>query len=140
MNDDRVYTVEDFWDGPREGFATFRGRAYHFRCIFDEAADDWSDRFHLTPVSEEALAAAREAWQIWLRWEEAFVARKTTEATHPALPPDRTRYEQLKKISDASVDANLNLSFVARGDFRSSDSVSADEDAMLRVKWHVTAA
>ncbi len=139
MNDDQVFTVEDFWDGPREGFATFRGRPHHFRCIFDEAADDWTDRFHVTPVSDEALAAAREAWEIWLRWEEALVAGETTEETHPALPADRPRYEQLKKIYDGVVDGNQSVSFIARGEFRSSDGAPTD-DAMLRVKWRVTAA
>lgn len=53
---DRVLTVADYHDGPREGVAMFRGRPHSYRCVFDQDADAYSDRFELTPITDDAAA------------------------------------------------------------------------------------
>jgi len=67
---ERVYTVNDYWDRPRAGFADVDGQPHAYRSIWREDLDDWDpdNRFLLQPVSSELLALAREAWEIWLRW------------------------------------------------------------------------
>ena len=39
-----------------------------------------------------------EDWEIWLRWERAFKQGETTQETHPVLPEDRQRHEELENI------------------------------------------
>src|SRR5688572_206277 len=80
---ERVYTVMDFYDGPRSGFADFGGAPHAYRSIWREDLDDWDpdDRFELSPVAGETLALALEDWAIWRRWEEAFYAGETVDTT-----------------------------------------------------------
>ncbi len=53
MNDpyETVHNVDDYYDGPREGVADFHGSAHVFQCVWDEAANNWSERFTLSPVA-----------------------------------------------------------------------------------------
>jgi hypothetical protein len=57
-----VYLVDDYWDGPRSGIASYRGQPHAFACIFDEERGDWSDVFVLRPLSEETLRRVLEEW------------------------------------------------------------------------------
>ena len=59
---ERVYTVYDFYDGPRAGFADFDGAPHAYRSIWREDLDDWDpeDRFQLWPVPPDVLALALE--------------------------------------------------------------------------------
>jgi hypothetical protein len=66
--------------------------------MFDIASDGYSDLFELRPIDEETLRLAVEDWAIWLRWEEAFHAGRVDLSTHPALPDERPRHEQLKAL------------------------------------------
>jgi hypothetical protein len=128
---DQIYTVEDYWDGPREGFATFEGRPHHYKSIFDESEDDWTQTFRLTPIEPDILPLVLEAWGIWSRWKEAFDAGKTTLASHPALPEDKARADYLVSVISEFVPRNESRSFVARGEFHSDPQ---------GVTWHVAAA
>jgi hypothetical protein len=93
-----VYTVTDFFDGARGGVADFEGKPHAYRCVFDDTKNNWTDEFLLIPISQETHQLALEDWQIWLRWEEAFKAGEVLMASHPALPQDRVRHEQLKSL------------------------------------------
>src|SRR5579863_2362436 len=94
---DTVYVVDLFHDRPIEGFANFEGSPHHFRCEFDHDADEYSDVYCLTPISAATLQLVVERWQIWLRWNAAFRAGETSLDTHPALPNENARYDELKK-------------------------------------------
>ena len=37
-----IVWVDDWWDGPVEGMATYQGRDCWFRAIFDTEADEWT--------------------------------------------------------------------------------------------------
>lgn len=52
---------------------------------------------------DEAFRLALEDWEIWTRWEKAFKAGQTTENTHPALPEDAARHEQIGSILDGQL-------------------------------------
>ena len=135
---DEVYTVADYWDGPRAGVANFRGEPHVYECIFDEAQDDWSDQYRLTPIGQDALEAVREQWEIWSRWRAAFDAGATLLDTHPALPHERERYLQLKGVLDRAVVQNQPRSFVAQGKFTAgrSDVLHGDLRS-FKVTWHL---
>lgn len=93
-----VYTVTDWYDGPREGIADFNGMPHLYQWQFDNAKDDWADTLLLTPVDEETFRLALEDWAIWVRWEQAFFEGQATQETHPALPEDQARHGELQRL------------------------------------------
>lgn len=117
---ERVYTMTDYYDGPRGGVANFRGAPHLYRSVYldSETWDPDEDRFELQPISSEALKLALEDWAIWRRWEDAFHAGQTDESTHPALPEDRARHEVVEAALARELAATANRRFIVRGDFR----------------------
>jgi hypothetical protein len=97
-NYESVYTVTYYYDGPRGGIADFHGKPHVYSSVFDETADDWSDAFLLQPIDEETFRLAMEVWAIQCRWDHAYHAGQTTQATLPALPSERVRYDELSAI------------------------------------------
>lgn len=95
-----VFTVTEYYDGPRKGIANYQGKPHFYECIFDEAKDDYSELFRLTPLDSEAFQVAMEDWEIWRKWEFAFHGGKTGIGTHPALPHEAERHAELKSILD----------------------------------------
>ena len=89
--------MPDWYDGPRGGIANFKGRPHAYASLFDEA-QGYSDTFLLMPIDEELFQLALEDWGIWLRWNEAFHAGKAPIETHPALPKERSRHEELNAL------------------------------------------
>ena len=115
--DEIVYTVTDFYDGPRGGIANYRGTAHVYSCLSDESADDWSGTFLLQPIDDETFRLAMEDWAIWCRWEKAFHSGQTTQATHPALPVERARHEDLSAILKSRMQVDPKQAVRARGRF-----------------------
>jgi hypothetical protein len=77
---DEVFTVTEYYDGPCQGIANFRGRAHFYD--FDEAKDDDSNLYRLTPVGLRILDLAMEDWAILEMWESAFHTGRTTLESH----------------------------------------------------------
>ncbi len=92
-----VYTITDWYDGARRGIADLYGKPHYYENPWNESEQDWSEIYFLKLLDDETFALAMEDWEIWLRWERAFKDGKTTQETHPALPEDKQRHEQLKK-------------------------------------------
>jgi hypothetical protein len=112
-----VHTVTDYYDGPRGGIADYQGKPHIYSSLWDKAADNWSDTFLLQPVDEETFRLAMEHWAIWCRWERAFQAGQTTKATHPALPDERTRHNELAAILTPRLQVNPKQAIRAKGRF-----------------------
>ena len=128
-----VYTVEDWWDGPVAGLADHGGRPHAYLREFDPGDDDWTPVFELWPVDEETLRLARERWAIWVRWRTAFHDKQTDMSTHPALPEDRARYEELRKRLGERWERPPGADTVrAVGKFR---ALAEGEEGELRVRW-----
>jgi hypothetical protein len=100
---EKVFTVTEYYDGPRQGVANFKGQPHFYDCIFDQERSNYSNLYRLTPVGPQIFALAEEDWAIWERWESAFHVGNTTRETHPALPQDRARYEEIRAALDASL-------------------------------------
>lgn len=115
---ERVYTVHDYDDGPRGGLADFGGAPHAYRSLWDADAEDWEETFSLSPVTAEQVALVMEDWAIWCRWQVAFHAGETTEETHPALPADRARHEELKPLVDRALEIDPARRRIAVGTFR----------------------
>ena len=117
---ERVYTVNDFYDRPRAGFADLDGLPHAYRSIWREDLDDWDpqDRYELSPVSAELLSLALEDWAIWQRWKDAFHSGRITDVSHPALPGDRDRHAELAPVIERALEIDPMQRQVAVGEFR----------------------
>ena len=132
-----VYTVTDYYDGPRVGVADFNGAPHLYEAEWDEAAGDYADTFKLSPLDRETFEHALEAWDIWLRWNKAFRNGLETLETHPALPADRPRHNQLEEL------LRVRLVTAARpvrafAEFRTDASRACGDKetfAPLKVRW-----
>ena len=139
---ERVYTVMDFWDGPRSGFADFDGVPHAYRSLWRDDLDDWDQdgQFALGPVSPDLLAIALEDWEIWRRWEEAYYADKVGLSTHPALPEDHARHIELAPIIERALEIDPSRRRIAVGEFRSLNGRrgapgAPSSRAILEVRW-----
>ena len=131
---EEVYTIDDWYDGPRTGFAQYRGMPHHYRSLyldFDEWESD-EDRFELIPVTADVLASALEASEIFDRWSEA---RKRGEVAWSsgdplsefgALAEDRDRYATARSVIVPYAEPGHRAAFTVRGRF---------ELGFRRVQW-----
>lgn len=127
--------MTDYWDGPRGGITDFEGVPHIYESEWSDTADDYAPTFRLSPTTDEVLKLALEDWAIWERWWTAFHAGTTTRETHPALPEDRARHEELKvKLQDRlQIDPQ---NFVrAHGEFRPATGWDGKGLAPLEVEW-----
>ncbi len=132
---ERVYTMTDYYDGPRGGIADFEGRPCSYQARFDEATG-YSDVFQLRVVDDETLRLALEDWEIWKRWEDAFLAGQTAHDTHPALPADRERHRQIAAVLQQRLDALPGPIVEATGEFRTAPGKPhGGRGRWLEVQW-----
>jgi hypothetical protein len=95
---ERVYTINKYYDGPELGVADYLGKPHIYEKQFDQESDDYSNRFLLSPIDPELLSWVLEDWDIWLRWNDAYRAGKVEVKTHPALPTERSRHDELSQL------------------------------------------
>lgn len=95
---DKIYTVNKYHDGPELGVADYLGQPHIYERQFDEERDDYSSRFVLSPIDPDLLSLVLESWDIWLRWDNAYRQGQTPHKTHPTLPEDRPRHDELAKM------------------------------------------
>lgn len=132
---ERVFTITDFHDGPRGGVADFEGRPHLFECEWNEAADVYTSTFRLSPVTPEVLALALEDAAIWERWWIAFQEELTTQETHPALPEDRLRHDELEHLLSERLRIDPANCVRALGEFRTAANADEKGQVPLEVRW-----
>jgi hypothetical protein len=132
-----VFTVTDYYDGPRRGIANYQGKPHFYDCILSGAKDGYSDRFWLTPIHPATFELAMEAWAIWRKWEMAYHTGKTSQATHPALPEDASRSAELDRILKRLLVTNPQVAFTSNGKFEVLGKQDLPKGVMrsLQVKW-----
>jgi len=116
MKFDRVITINDYYDGPRLGIAEFDGIPHIYEAEFDHSNDECGDTYFLSPIGQELLALVLEDWGIWCRWDEAHKRGEAAIETHPALPHERARHEELKNL----IGSRLKSDPINRSRFRGS--------------------
>lgn len=131
----RDYTMTDYWDGPRGGIADFDGLPHVYESEWSDAEDDYAPTYRLSPVTAEVLKLALEDWAIWERWSIAFHAGTTTRETHPALPEDRMRHEELKAKLQDRLQIDPENFVRARGKFRGAPGWDRTGLVPLEVEW-----
>ena len=118
---ERVYTIDDWYDGARQGVADYRGRPHAYRSLYLDSAtwDPDEDRFELVPASDEMRDLMIERDALFQRWEAAFREGRTPQPGEndlPVLPEDRTRYVKLQERIAAALEC-AGPRFVVRGRF-----------------------
>lgn len=96
---ERVYTIDEWRDGPRAGAANFAGAPHFYRSVCPDH-DAWSaseERFELIPLSPELLEMILEAHALFRRWHPGPRTGGDTlpDASGPAEA--RARYEALER-------------------------------------------
>lgn len=126
--------MTDWYDGPTGGLADFRGRPHVYEAQWSAERQQFGPRFRLCPVDEVTLALAVEDWAIWLRWDRAFKAGSVDQATHPALPADRERHEELRRWLEPRLVLDPDRTFEVDGEFRWLPRDGGDP--LLQVRWY----
>jgi hypothetical protein len=136
---ERVYTVWDYYDGPRSGIATYSGLPHYYSCEWNEGKGDYGDTFVLTPIDQDTFALAMEQWAIWRAWEDAFHRGEVPQSTHPELPGSHPRYAELEAILKPRISSLTNLHRRASAVFRSllptQVEAAAGQIQELEVEW-----
>jgi hypothetical protein len=130
---EQVFTMTDYYDGPRRGIANFDGRPHAYDAPFNHWEEGYADLYVLRAVDEETFRIALEDWEIWLCWEAAFYAGTATRDTHPALPADRARHDELARSFEARLGALSGPAIRVRGMFRRSAEHAGPP--CLEVQW-----
>jgi hypothetical protein len=134
---EQVFTVTEYYDGPRKGIANFRGQPHFYDCLFDKTRGEYSDLYRLTPIPQRIFELAMEDWTIWKRWEDAFNSGKAAIESHPALSQDRGRHEEIRAILDPVLTTDTAICVTQRGSFEphGSGQYPAGVIRPLQVKW-----
>jgi hypothetical protein len=132
---EQVYTIEDWYDGIIAAVVDCNGR-YHYCCgYWDDAQDCFSNIFLLIPIDDETFGLAIEHWQIWLRWNAAYKAGLVTAETHPALPAERERYEELSLLLDERLNFDAPIAFRMKAEFSHGEKADSFDSIQTTVEW-----
>jgi hypothetical protein len=125
---EQVFTVTDYYDGPRAGIANYHGQPHFYKCIFNEAKDDYLELFRLTPLNTEIFQLAMADWNIW---------RQTDVSTHPALPHEANRHAELRRILERSIVTDPDRAILRVGRFEALGESSLPKGVIrpLQVEW-----
>jgi hypothetical protein len=116
-----VHTMTDYYDGPRRGIADYRGRPHLYESRWSDIETNQEDTFLLMPIIAETFELALEAWAIWRRWEIAFHEGRASADTHPALPEDRTRYDEISQELNKRLVMDESQAFCAKAAFQAPE-------------------
>lgn len=124
---EKVYTVLDWYDGPRLGLADYHGHPHLYESRWDKNTGDWEGEhwskkmgtsyYWLSPVTPLVFSLAMEDWSIWLRWHSTFDQGQVDSSAHPALPEDRLRQEEIKSLIGTALDPGRPDAFLVAGHF-----------------------
>lgn len=117
MTFERVHTVWEYYDGPRDGLADFRGQPHFYKCVSDEDNDDGSALYALVPIDEETLQLAKEQYAIWLAWDDRFRAGQVPLESHPGYGGKNARYDELEAIIKSRIPSPGTDAPTAEGKF-----------------------
>lgn len=132
---EEVFTVTDYYDGPRGGIANFNAEPHLYDCIF--GGEDYSNLYRLTPVSQELFLLALEDWEIWKRWERAFHAGEVNQDSHPALPAERDRHMHIQSLLDEQLKTDKERCIIRAGAFAKAGTEAAARGILVElvVRW-----
>ena len=134
-----VHTVTDYYDSPRKGIANLDGNPHFYESVWDDLEDECMSTFLLSPVQPLIFKLAMEAWSIWRRWETAFYEGYVSQETHPVLPEDKVRSDELEEILAIKLKIEEEHYLRAKGEFipLNDPSWNGLGGQPLQVKWTI---
>jgi hypothetical protein len=118
--------MTDYYDGPRRGIADYCGNPHLYESLWSDIDSDQEDTFLLMPITAETFELAHEAWEIWRRWEIAFHEGRTSADTHPALPDERTRSDEIKQELNKRLVMDESQAFCAKATFQAREQEKSE--------------
>jgi hypothetical protein len=109
--------MSDFYDGPRGGIADYHGHPHVYDSLWSDLAGEWTDLFLLMPIDATTFQLAIEDWLIWERWQQAFRDGRATQESHPALPEERFRHDEIIRLLGDRLRVIPELAFTVAGRF-----------------------
>jgi hypothetical protein len=100
---EKVYTVDNYYDGILEGVADFEGRAHHFESAFNEALDDYSQECFLTPLDSDIFSLEMQNWDYWLYWLK-FQGEDVKRVPHPQDYAEMRKTQKFDEIDKTYID------------------------------------
>jgi len=94
---EKVYVENDWYDGPRNGIANYKGLPHRFVANFDELKG-YEDTFKLFPVTDDELSLEIEQWRIFVEWNKRYESGEAEVDTHPGHGGINQRYDEINKI------------------------------------------
>lgn len=132
-----VHTLTDWYDGPRRGIADYNGQPHLFESAYRDGVGADEGLFLLMPIDPETFSLALEDWDIWRRWETAFLQKRATQETHPALPEDRDRHKELEWLLEGrlAIDPAKAVRKAATFQVRNEPDWNGFGGRPLEVRW-----
>jgi hypothetical protein len=112
----RLLTINEYYDGPIFGIAELDGKPHVYDREWNAEADEYGPRFRLSAIEPDLLALVSEDWEIWLRWDAAFKRGEIDLSSHPALPSERARHEEIKALIGNRLEAKRDGPLMKFGD------------------------
>jgi hypothetical protein len=91
-----VFTVDEYYDGPRTGVANYLEKPHFYECPFSPKTG-YSNFYYLTPIDEEVFHLALAAFGIWRKWELVFRTRKVANKSRK-YAEDTKVYGQINRF------------------------------------------
>lgn len=132
-----VFTVWDYYDGPRSGIANYLGQPHYYESEWIDDADNYAETFVVAPIDEDTLALALAQWKILREWEIAFHRGEVPESSHPGLAGNYTEYGEMETTLKKRI-SNLPGRRRVLAEFRARPERAGFPSGMMRnldVKW-----
>jgi hypothetical protein len=132
-----VFAITDYFDHPLRGVANFDGLPHGYELLFDDQRGEYEvDLYDLRPIDDDTYQLALEYREIWIRWQEAWLAGKVALDRQTALPEDRARHAELAQLLDGRLAALSGAAIRARARFRHRDNpADGSRKPGLEVQW-----
>ena len=120
---ERVYAVDEYYDGPEVGYADFKGSPHRFEVIDEWEIEESRVRiFRLFEITCEHLSVVLEAHRLWARWHEKYRRGELQDGVSGGcdvrvLPEDREAHALLKARQSELVKIESSVHAFARGEF-----------------------
>lgn len=95
------------------------GVPHIYSSPFNTLKDDFEDFYLVSLIDRGLFELVLEDWDIWMRWSDVFDKREAPKETHPALPQDRPRHDELVCLIGALLNIDLANAKKLNADFRS---------------------
>lgn len=140
MEFEPVLMVWDYYDGPRTGVAEYHGREHYFKCVWDQANNNYSNSFNLSPIETSFLKLAKRHWAIWREWEVRFHSGQAPQETHPGNRGMNPEYDDLEDQLEDIIKNLTRLPRMFNADFRAipnQDDLPKYVMRNLEARWTV---